>query len=426
MLSSIIRSIERKLARRISDEGASPAPVGADSDFGLAKRELGPTSVQDELDPQWCRGKSSYIQRFVLEVSGECNLRCVYCPQAGESYVPTKALSEGMFEDVLEYLKRHPISEIDLTGTGDISMAPDWAGKSERLLALGIKLIVTMNMGRILQDHEVETLSKFTEITISLDTIDRKILNTIRKAVDVRTIVYNMMRIRAAERRNNTNVRWVISAVYTAEIAERLPELASFAVAFGANRFQIQDLIEFNEFGLVKKVTDVWTLTGTEAIAAVDATKSALDLALGNKLNIHIPPNFVERLDRLRESVSAKRNWSEMSQTSGAYFSSFNLSPEKGHTRDCIDPWTFVHVMSDGRIRPCCVSNLQIGKVQEEGGMEAALNSEVAVRLRKQLLTGELDELCTACSLRPVIDIASYRKKVHDLTAGQQLDGQSG
>ncbi len=420
MLGSVLKSINRRLgtqSRAAETRGASAATNDGNPASTPQKPNL--ALAPDQIDPKWYEGKPGYIQRFVLEMSGECNLRCVYCPQAGENYVPAKALSEGMFDDVLAYLKRHPVDMIDLTGTGDMSMAPDWVDKCERLLALGIKLVVTMNYGTILTDEQIEILSRFTELTVSLDTIDRKILNTVRKAVDVRTIIYNIMRIRAAERRNNTNVRWVVSAVYTAEIVERLPELASFAAAFGANRFQIQDLIEFNEFNIAKKVTDVWTLTGPQAIAAVVATTSAIEIAQRNGLNTLMPPNFVERLDKLREVASQSRNWSSMTQTPGAYFSTFNPAPESGQTRDCVDPWTFVHVMSDGRIRPCCISNLHIGKMQkDQGGMEAAFNSEVAVKLRKQLLTGKLDDLCTACSLRPVIDIASYQKKVRDMTAG--------
>jgi MoaA/NifB/PqqE/SkfB family radical SAM enzyme len=142
-----------------------------------AYRELDP----QELDPLLYIGKPEYIRRFVMELTNHCNLRCLYCHQNKPDFQPTDPLSDETFNDILKYLSRHPVEVIDLRGGGDILMYSDWARKCDKLLALGIKLDTTINLGKLLEDHEVETLSRFNLVTVSTDTIHRKTLSQVQK-----------------------------------------------------------------------------------------------------------------------------------------------------------------------------------------------------------------------------------------------------
>jgi|GEM_PF-2984748 len=110
---------------------------------------------------------------------------------------------------------------------------------------------------------------------------------------------------------------------------------------------------------------------------------------------------------------------SEQSATArkeGKTLSSYNLIPKQGQTRECYDPWTFMQILSNTGIRPCCFTELEIGSVKaEKGGIEGALNSDVAINLRKGLLTGNLDQWCAVCSYKPMIDVASFQNKIRKL-----------
>jgi|GEM_PF-3306758 len=281
----------------------------------MMQQTILPTPVQTsepDLDPALYIGKPKYIRRFVMELTNHCNLRCLYCHQNKPEFKPTDPLSDETFQDVLDYLTQNPPDMIDLTGGGDILMANDWARKCDRLLELGIRLATTINLGKILEDHEIETLSRFSEITVSIDTIDRKILSDIRKSVDIRTIMYNMMRIKGAELRRRTNIHvmppntqssinWVINAVYSAQMVTQLPTLASYAVAFGVNVFRIQDVMIFND--IENNVTNVWDLRGDDAVEAAKSSRYALDLASHWGLQLQPPPHFLERLQSLEDNA---------------------------------------------------------------------------------------------------------------------------
>jgi hypothetical protein len=104
-------------------------------------------------------------------------------------------------------------------------------------------------------------------------------------------------------------------------------------------------------------------------------------------------------------------------KTAHDHIGTYSPVPENGYTRDCDDPWTFVHFLSDGRMRPCCISNLSIGNAKKGAAeIEAAHNSDVAIKLRKELLTGNLDEICSVCSLRPIVDLVQHRRRISELT----------
>jgi hypothetical protein len=252
-------------------------------------------------------------------------------------------------------------------------------------------------------------------ITVSIDSMNREILKGVRKSVDIRTIVYNMMRIKAAVlQKKRKQPRWIISAVFSAEIVYGLPDLASYAVAFGASTFQLQDLVEYTP--IKDNVANVWALKGDAATRAAKATEEAITIAAEAGLEVLLPPGWMERLKHLQntasdETVVAAKNHSERQST-------YTPIPEKGFTRDCTDPWTFMQVFASTEIRPCCFSPLKIGSVEKsKGGIEGALNSDTVVNLRKGLLMGNLDEYCSMCSFKPMIDVESFQSKIAALTS---------
>jgi hypothetical protein len=88
-------------------------------------------------------------------------------------------------------------------------------------------------------------------------------------------------------------------------------------------------------------------------------------------------------------------------------------------TKACIAPWEMLEVGVDGGIRPCC------GPVEGDFGninsvlsnpamFRDALNSEAHKQLRRQLLTGELEDACATCRIAPnkPITIEALRRNV--------------
>lgn len=81
-------------------------------------------------------------------------------------------------------------------------------------------------------------------------------------------------------------------------------------------------------------------------------------------------------------------------------------------TRDCLDPWSYVELRVDGAVSLCCARE-PIGNIAGQS-LGAILRSEAAIRVRQDLLTGDLDEICRDCGLRGLISPSQLQKKVRE------------
>ena len=67
----------------------------------------------------------------------------------------------------------------------------------------------------------------------------------------------------------------------------------------------------------------------------------------------------------------------------------------------CIIPWQSLMIRADGSIRPCCNSHRTLNSYANFDG-DNIWNTDESVNLRKEMLTGELDNFCTVCKSRNV------------------------
>jgi hypothetical protein len=84
---------------------------------------------------------------------------------------------------------------------------------------------------------------------------------------------------------------------------------------------------------------------------------------------------------------------------------------EEKPTRDCLDPWFFAMLDSRRRLQPCCY-HPAIGTLGEGESLEDLLEGPAMRELRRQLLTGELNEHCRQCPARALTDLASLRSRL--------------
>jgi hypothetical protein len=82
-------------------------------------------------------------------------------------------------------------------------------------------------------------------------------------------------------------------------------------------------------------------------------------------------------------------------------------------TRDCRDPWSYVEINVNGDVRPCCVREA-VGNLAEATLAEILLGEPIR-RLRAELLTGNLDAVCTGCRQRAPITPAAFQQKIRAL-----------
>jgi hypothetical protein len=94
------------------------------------------------------------------------------------------------------------------------------------------------------------------------------------------------------------------------------------------------------------------------------------------------------------------------------------LPDEQRSTRDCIDPWFFAFLTARRGLKPCCwhppIGTLAVGQPLEE-----LLEGPAMRELRRQLLTGELNEYCVRCPTYALTDPASLQERVRAEIAGE-------
>jgi hypothetical protein len=82
-------------------------------------------------------------------------------------------------------------------------------------------------------------------------------------------------------------------------------------------------------------------------------------------------------------------------------------------TRDCLDPWTYFEVDTNGDVKPCCARG-SVGNLGE-AHLNQILEGEPVRWLRAGLLNGTLDADCAKCPLRGPIKPAGLQQKVRGL-----------
>ncbi len=89
--------------------------------------------------------------------------------------------------------------------------------------------------------------------------------------------------------------------------------------------------------------------------------------------------------------------------------------PGAGQTRSCTDPWAYAQILGNGEVRPCCFTGLSLGVINENTSFEEVYNGEVAMRLRRELLTGELDKYCSICNMKAIVPVEEFQRSIEKL-----------
>jgi hypothetical protein len=91
-------------------------------------------------------------------------------------------------------------------------------------------------------------------------------------------------------------------------------------------------------------------------------------------------------------------------------------------TRDCLDPWFFAMLNARRELQPCCW-HPAVGTLPVGGSLNDVLEGAAMRELRRQLLTGELNEYCRRCPARPLTDPDRLRNHLLGELAEERLSG---
>lgn len=371
--------------------------------------EKGPDFPIEWLDPQASVVNISFTTR--------CTLRCTYCAVSQPDY-HGEDIDLSNFDKLIEDMKNLGVRYVNLNGHGETTMIEEWDSYARRLLDAGFLGTLTSNFGRYFSEEEIDLLSRLAQIIISIDSTDRERLREVRRNVDVRTILTNMVRVRARARvKGIPQPRITWNSVLNDRVAQDVLEWTATGIQLGVDSFMLGNLIKYPDLddGGVN-VRHPSTLPKDQIAQLITDIEKAQALAEQSGLGFRVQEGL---LDSLKAALDEKRHNQPIAHKDGNV-EKRSILPDEGMTRDCLDPWYWSVVQVNGGVQLCCAAYRPVGYLKEGTSLANLLNGEEARKLREELLTGNLSHGCKVCPLRGSTTPEALRQKVESLRNGQE------
>jgi len=344
---------------------------------------------------------SGITARADIEFTTRCNLGCVYCLSRLPSYSGID-LDVAYLDGIVESLRQRKALTVGVSGHGETTTVRDWHLHCDRLLNSGFDLYLSTNLCRDLSDAEIDTLARFQVIQVSCDTSDQKLFKELRRGGDLRTLLFNMNRIRgrAVQLGERIPIFWW-HCVVSDRTVWKLREHVGVGLSEGVKLFNFINLAKNPEIDC-DDVNLIADMPREDLDRLPEHFNSIFELIRRNGAH-YICDSLLERLtEKLREPVA------EESDEEGRHFS----RQEPGMTRDCIDPWSYIKVSASSAVIPCCRAAEPIGMLSEGQPLHELVNNRHMKAVRRTLLTGKLKEICLTCNIRGWTSIEHLRFKV--------------
>ena len=349
------------------------------------------------------------LASIVVQFTGRCNLRCVYCPQGTDLNQHNYDDAEAkLLTDIAGYIEKQEIQSVHLGVYGETLVYEGWPRFAQAYLDAGASLSVTTNLSKHLSDEELDVLSRFNLIFVSIDTLDLPLLKKIR-TTDGRLVLYNFHRVRSyalQKARTVPNFAW--SVTVSTAVIPHLEAMLPLAKRYGVKYLFMNDLSSYE--GLEHGLQNIFELDGAEFAAAAATLDRAL--AFCSRAGIQANAPWKERLDKerqARKNAPAGRGTAENTEQlhytniqGSALWYSEPLAP--GMTRMCLQPWNSMVVMPKGEIYTCCQRGVSMGYAKSAAELDDVRNGPEYVDLRGQLMSGQVtDETCRNCQTMPAV-----------------------
>jgi hypothetical protein len=203
---------------------------------------------------------SPITRTFHLELTTNCNLRCVYCP-VSQPWYEGKDMEVVDFDELVRMLKARRVRTLVVNGHGETTTIPGWHHKIAALADAGFRMSIISNFARLLTDEELAAMARISEIQVSVDSSRQEVLRAVRRRVDLGNILINMVGVTAAASRlglPKPEFSW--SCVVTDQVALDLVNHVQFGLACGVRHFTLCNLTKHDDIEGATKVRHVTAL----------------------------------------------------------------------------------------------------------------------------------------------------------------------
>jgi Radical SAM superfamily len=187
---------------------------------------------------------TDHIDVVLLAATTNCNLRCTYCGVSLPSYFGSD-FDFSRIEKLVQEMVAAKVGSVQISGHGETTIIPNWETYCKCFQDSGIGVSITSNFSTVYSDSEIDAFARMSWITISIDTVDRELLKQVRRKVDLRTILYNIQRVRlraVSQYGREPVFNW--QCTLSDLVAPKLAEWVQMGLLNGATKFTLGNLIE--------------------------------------------------------------------------------------------------------------------------------------------------------------------------------------
>lgn len=345
---------------------------------------------------------------IAVELTSRCNLRCTYCSVPHSPAYGAVDMSPETVDHVLDLLRGERLVGVGLSGRGELTHIDDWEGLVGRFKALRVNISVVTNLSTPLTWDMAHTLAGLDRLGVSIDTVDREVLRKMRRSVDLRTILSNICMIRAAAlEMGKPRFGFGIFTVVNVSTVFELSKVAALTAVLGANSLQLQDLVmDYSDRVTDVDIRHISALPPDQLRKAVKEIMRAKAICDANRILF----NVWEPFQAFMCGIPLESETVDSPHLDRYVRRGIPVAP--GETRDCLQPWQGIHFMADGGVEPCCGGYGSVGSYKDAASLKEAANGEGIKTLRRELLTGNLSDLCRRCIVRGAVPIETLRAQV--------------
>ena len=146
-----------------------------------------------------------------------------------------------------------------------------------------------------MKPEEIEVVARFSELQMSIDTVDIQLLKQVRKAVDARTILYNTHLIRSHVLANELPMPKILwTGVLTDQVVSGIHDLVAMAVSSGIRHINFNDVAYFE--GTSGAARNIYDMEPGAFMQAAETLERARRLAVRHGIELSI--GSAQRVER--------------------------------------------------------------------------------------------------------------------------------
>ncbi|MFH0848640.1 MAG: radical SAM protein [archaeon] len=295
-----------------------------------------------------------------MGIEARCNLKCTMCPRND----PTFEEGEMPYDVFTRIIDQLPfLKGVQLSGLGEPLLHNDLFRMIGYLKERKMSSLIVTN-GTLLNENNVERIiqSGLDVIHISIDSADHELYESIRIGAKLDHVKKNVRNLAEQRKKRQSKLRININSILMRRNYRDIEKMIRLGVEIGADLLNFSDMQYSFDVG-ISKPDESLRLAGEE-----EKKEMRQILEKAQKLSAELSmPISLPKLDQpaVRES--------------------------------CEQPWTYLVVKENGKVRPCCaIHHTEFGDLMKDN-YESIWNNSNFQSFRKALLSDNIPEDCKHC-----------------------------